>query len=89
MFIDFHGHSRQKNVFFYGCCPKGAVDAEGNPLTKPKQFPFLMSKIHAPFRYDYCSYGIQKDKQGTARITMWKELKIDTIYTMEASFCGS
>ena len=21
MFIDMHGHSRQKNVFFYGCSP--------------------------------------------------------------------
>ena len=20
MFIDMHGHSRKKNVFFYGCC---------------------------------------------------------------------
>lgn len=26
MYIDFHGHSRQKNIFFYGCSPKGYTD---------------------------------------------------------------
>ncbi len=29
MFIDLHGHSRQKNVFFYGCSPKGFSDNNG------------------------------------------------------------
>ena len=24
MYIDMHGHSRKKNVFFYGCAEKGA-----------------------------------------------------------------
>ena len=71
MFIDLHGHSRQKHVFFYGCCPQGSTDQHGNINTKPKQFPFLMSKIHSPFRYDYCCYRVQKDKQGTARVTLW------------------
>lgn len=31
MYIDMHGHSRKKNVFFYGCCEKTA-----NPNPKPK-----------------------------------------------------
>lgn len=60
MYIDLHGHSRQKNVFFYGCSSKGGIDSSEKPNTKPKQFPYLMSKIHSPFRYDYCSYAIQK-----------------------------
>lgn len=60
MFIDLHGHSRQKNAFFYGCCPKGYLETDGPENTKPKQFPFLMSKIHSIFRYDYCSYAMQK-----------------------------
>ena len=50
MFIDLHGHSRMKNVFFYGCCPKGNLDKNGNLNTKPKQFPFLMSKFHIEIR---------------------------------------
>ena len=32
---------------------------------------------------------MHKQKEATARIAMWKELKIPTIYTMEASFCGA
>ena len=71
MFIDLHSHSRQKNVFFYGCPPKNPVNSDGNQNTKTRQFPFLMSKLHSAFRFDYCSYAMQKDKQGTARITMY------------------
>ena len=36
MYIDLHGHSRQKNVFFYGCCPKGLLDHHGKLNTRPK-----------------------------------------------------
>ncbi len=48
-----------------------------------------MSKINSAFRYDYCSYAMQKEKEGTARISMWNELKIDYIYTLEASLSGT
>ncbi len=60
MFMDLHGHSRQKNVFFYGCAPQQPIDENGNQNTKPRQFPFLMSKLHSAFRYDYSSYAMQK-----------------------------
>lgn len=88
MFIDLHGHSRQKNVFFYGCCPKGSLDRHGKINSNPKKFPFLMSKLHHPFRYDRCCYKVQKEKQGTARIALWKQLNIDFVYTLESSFHG-
>jgi len=32
---------------------------------------------------------MQKEKEGTARISMWNELKIDYIYTLEASLSGT
>ncbi len=32
---------------------------------------------------------MSKDKEGTARITMFKELHIDHVYTLETSFCGN
>jgi hypothetical protein len=83
MYIDLHGHSRKKNVFFYGCCEKASDNIA------PKQFPFLMEKLHEAFRYENCCFGVQKDKEGTARVTAWRELKIDYVYTLEASFCGS
>ncbi len=31
---------------------------------------------------------MQKDKEGTARIAAWKELRIDYVYTLESTFCG-
>lgn len=71
MFIDLHGHSRQKNIFFYGCIPKGCEVLGTDSSTKPKLFPYLMSKLHHAYRYDLCSYGMSKDKEGTARIVIW------------------
>ena len=32
---------------------------------------------------------MQKSKESTSRITMWRELEIPNVYTMEASFCGN
>jgi hypothetical protein len=80
MYLDLHGHSRKKNVFFYGCSEGGNV--------KPMEFPFLMEKLSEAFKFESCSFGIGKGKEGTARVTMWRELKIDYVYTLEATFCG-
>ena len=52
-------------------------------------FPFLMSKIAKPhFSYDFSRFKVQRNKEATARIALWKELKVPNIFTMEASFCG-
>ena len=32
---------------------------------------------------------MQKSKEKTSRITLWRDLKIPNVFTMEASFCGS
>lgn len=32
---------------------------------------------------------MHKSKEATARISMWKEIKIPNIFTMEASFSGA
>ena len=31
-----------------------------------------MSKLNSNFKYEYCTFNISKDKEGTARIAMWK-----------------
>ena len=51
-------------------------------------FPFIMSKLSDCFSFESCRFNVHKSKEQTARITMWKELKIPAVYTMEASFCG-
>ena len=57
MFIDMHGHSRKKNVFFYGCCQEGQ-DIRKN--FEPKAFPYLMSRIYEAYNYDDCSFAIKQ-----------------------------
>ena len=48
MYVDLHGHSRKKNVFFYGCSPS---DLNLDNVTRAKAFPFLMGKVHNHFSY--------------------------------------
>ncbi len=36
----------------------------------------------------YSRFAVQKSKNSTARIAMWKELNVPYIYTLEASFLG-
>ena len=69
MYIDIHGHSRRKNVFFYGCCSK---DEDEEHMSKPKEFPYLMQKIDKNYKYDYCTFSMSRDKEGTARIQMYR-----------------
>ena len=48
----------------------------------------MMGKIHNAYNYEDCAFSVQKDKDGTARVTLFKEFKIPEIFTLEASFCG-
>ena len=82
MFCDLHGHSRKQNVFMYGCNKKD------NP-GECRIFPYILSKINPYFSYEYSRFGVQKSKEATARVALYKELKnVPNIYTMESSFAG-
>ena len=82
IFCDFHGHSRRKNIFMYGCnvgqCPE-----------ETRLFPYTLSQICPFFMYKDCRFGNQKSKESTARMALFNELKCKAIYTMEYSFCGN
>ena len=66
-------------MFMYGCNKKD------NPGLC-RAFPFLMSKINPYFSFDYSRFGVQKSKESTARVAMFKELRnVPCIYTMESS----
>ncbi len=81
MYCDLHGHSRNKNIFMYG------NNYPENPEST-RLFPYIVSKICDSFNFKDCRFNIHKSKEATARIAMWRELKIPAVYTMEASFCG-
>lgn len=41
------------------------------------------------FCYEYSRFGVQKSKESTARVALYKELKnVPNIFTMESSFAG-
>ena len=82
LYCDFHGHSRRKNIFMYGNSSSEAPE-------ESRIFPYILSKICDYFSFNLSRFSMHKSKEATARISMYKELKIPSIYTMEASFSGA
>ena len=82
LFWDFHGHSRNKNIFMYG------NNIQSNP-TASRIFPYIMSKLWDYFSFNWSRFSITKSKETTARISLYRLLNIPWIYTMEASFYGA
>ena len=66
----------------YGC----------NNKFKPEEcrtFPFMLSKMSQFFDFSSCRFGVQKSKETTARVSLYKELKTcPNIFTMESTFSG-
>ncbi|NXO32691.1 CBPC2 carboxypeptidase, partial [Cisticola juncidis] len=86
LYCDFHGHSRKNNVFMYGCDAGG--DGTGTRL-RQRVFPLMLSK-NAPdkFSFSSCKFQVQKSKEGTSRVSMWR-LGVSHSYTLEVAFSGS
>ncbi|KAI4874961.1 hypothetical protein NFI96_032975, partial [Prochilodus magdalenae] len=85
LYCDFHGHSRKNNVFMYGC--NDHKDASLH--LQERIFPLMMSKnAKDKFSFRSCKFKMQKSKEGTSRIVMWR-LGIRNSYTMESTFGGS
>ncbi|KAF7224809.1 cytosolic carboxypeptidase 2 isoform X2 [Nothobranchius furzeri] len=85
LYCDFHGHNRKNNVFMYGCSSRG----DASLTLKERVFPLMMSKNASnKFSFKSCKFRVEKNKEGTGRISMWK-LGIRNSYTMEATFGGS
>jgi hypothetical protein len=75
MFIDFHGHSNRKNAFFFG--PEyGPWDSNYH---RCKILPKLISERTEMFRFYSCSFRLEKDKKGTARAYLMRDLPL--VYT--------
>ena len=70
LFVDIHGHSREKNLFMYGC-------QNLTPLAKPQKasmhkekiLPLLMQGTMDWFGFPECNFSIQKCKEATGRVS--------------------
>ena len=81
LICDLHGHSRRKNIFIYGC-----NDPDNPELTR--EFPYLLSKFSHYFSFKSSSFRMQKSKESTLRISIYKETQVYNTFTLESSFCG-
>ncbi len=80
-FCDLHGHSRKKNIFVYGC---------NDPVSpaETRLFPMILGKMCPFFAFGASRFGVQRSKESTARVTLYKELSSPNVFTLEASFLG-
>ena len=68
-------------MFMYGC----------NNKMRPEEcrlFPLMLSKLSKFFHFGSCRFGVQKSKESTARVSLYKELKVPNIFTLESTFSG-
>ncbi|XP_063050955.1 cytosolic carboxypeptidase 1 isoform X3 [Engraulis encrasicolus] len=96
VFCDYHGHSRKKNVFMYGCSVKETVwqtniNASSCELHEDlgyRTLPKLLSQLAPAFSMSSCSFVVERSKESTARVVVWRELGVQRSYTMESTLCG-
>ena len=88
LFCDLHAHSIRKNVFMYGCsCPiYDGKSAYKNAATRV--IPLLMSQLDGNFSYKSSRFQMEKSRESTARIVLFKKFQIVNSYMSEASFFG-
>lgn len=60
LYCDFHGHSRKKNCFMYGC--------NKDASKKEQIFPAIVKTNCNTFSFKDCCFQIQKDREGASRV---------------------
>jgi hypothetical protein len=91
LYCDFHGHSRKKNIFLYGC---RAFDTSSRAeAARVRFFPHILAKTSDAARGGYfsftdCTFSVARSKKSTGRIVVWSECQTLHCFTMEASFFG-
>ncbi|KAK7595021.1 hypothetical protein V9T40_001454 [Parthenolecanium corni] len=92
IFCDFHGHSRRKNVFFFGCSNQESwLEADRNIPNvgiEHQLLPHVMENCSPAFSSELCTYKVERNRESTARVTVWREFGVKRSYTMETSYCG-
>jgi hypothetical protein len=62
------------------------MSAKANDMIR--LLPFMINERNKLFSYKDCRFALEKEKENTARIVLFKELGITNTYTLEASFYG-
>ncbi|XP_071610403.1 cytosolic carboxypeptidase 4 isoform X1 [Heliangelus exortis] len=96
VFCDYHGHSQKNNVFLYGCSIKETLWQAGcmvdtADITEDvgyRTLPKILDKVAPAFVMNSCSFLVEKSRESTARVVVWKEMGVLRSYTMESTYCG-
>ncbi|XP_068169276.1 cytosolic carboxypeptidase 4 [Antennarius striatus] len=96
VFCDYHGHSRKKNVFLYGCSVKETLWQSGSPVDTVglkedpgyRTIPKALDRIAPAFSFNSCNYLVEKSRSATARVVVWREMGVLRSYTMESTYNG-
>ncbi|XP_076444257.1 cytosolic carboxypeptidase 1-like [Babylonia areolata] len=98
VYCDYHGHSRRKNIFMYGCSPQMSwmpndtqnPASTGNRLEDSgfKTLPRILHLSSPLFYLQNCSFVVERPKEATARVVVWRQIGVVRSYTMESSYCG-
>uniref|UniRef100_A0A8C0G2J4 AGBL carboxypeptidase 1 n=1 Tax=Chelonoidis abingdonii TaxID=106734 RepID=A0A8C0G2J4_CHEAB len=96
VFCDYHGHSQKKNVFLYGCSIKETLWQAGCTVNTAvvtedvgyRTLPKILDKVAPAFVMSSCSFLVEKSRESTARVVVWREIGVLRSYTMENTYCG-
>ncbi|KER28567.1 hypothetical protein T265_13549, partial [Opisthorchis viverrini] len=100
IYIDFHGHSRMKNIFIYGCSPLESWKSPDlhNPTYRSygrgvedrsyRHLAEVLDTVAPAFAKRSCLYSVNRAKETAARIAVWREFSVVRSFTIEASYCG-
>uniref|UniRef100_A0A4W3IYH9 tubulin-glutamate carboxypeptidase n=1 Tax=Callorhinchus milii TaxID=7868 RepID=A0A4W3IYH9_CALMI len=88
VFCDYHGHSRKKNVFLYGCSIKETLWQSSSCVDTTTILPKVLDTMSAAFAISSCSFLVEKSREATARVVVWREIGVLRSYTMESTYCG-
>ncbi|NXY40583.1 CBPC4 carboxypeptidase, partial [Ceuthmochares aereus] len=96
VFCDYHGHSQKKNVFLYGCSIKETLWQAGCMVDTAvitedvgyRTLPKILDKVAPAFIMNSCSFLVEKSRESTARVVVWREIGVLRSYTMESTYCG-
>ena len=80
LFVDLHGHSRKKNVFVYGCDARAEIRGCGPGPSRgrlaERVFPRLLWRASDTFAFSDCSFKVQRSKESSARVVVWRECQV-------------
>ena len=88
LYCDFHGHSRQKDIFMYGCSQVIPGQLQSDKQLRERVFPMMYDQVCSNASYAGSAFSVTKSKESTGRVVMWREFSLNNSYTCEASFCG-